>query len=94
MNDSVYIYPTTFNEEGEVECHYFRYPLDPKWTYISLGNGEPIFNQSQPDYQDFELPIEDEPRLIVKILQYCGISIRETEVYQFAKVEEGVTAQQ
>jgi hypothetical protein len=27
-------------------------------------------------------------RLVVKILQYCGISIREGEVYQFAKVEE------
>lgn len=89
VNDSIYVYPTTFNEVGEVECHYFRYPKDPKWTYVSLGNGEPIFNQSQPDYQDFELPLEDETKVIVKILQYCGISIRETEVYQFAKVEEG-----
>jgi hypothetical protein len=34
------------------------------------------------------LAIEDETRLVVKILQYCGISIREGEVYQFAKAEE------
>jgi hypothetical protein len=61
---------------------------------MSLSNGEPIFNQSQPDYQDFELPIEDEPRLVAKILQYAGISIREAEVFQFGKIEEGATQPQ
>lgn len=73
---------------GQIKANYFRYPFDPKWTYVTLLNGEPSFDQSQPDYQDFELPIEDEVRLIMKILQYCGISIREGEVYQFAKTEE------
>lgn len=74
---------------GDVKCNYFRYPLDPKWTYAQvLSNGEPVFNPSAVDYQDFELPIEDEPRLVVKILQYCGVSIREAEVYQAAKAQE------
>jgi hypothetical protein len=73
---------------GQIKANYFRYPFDPKWTYVTLLNGEPSFDQTQPDYQDFELPIEDEVRLIMKILQYCGISIREGEVYQFAKTEE------
>jgi len=53
-----------------------------------------FFDQSQPDYQDFELPIEDEYKLVQKILQYVGISIREAEVYQFAKVEEREQQQQ
>jgi hypothetical protein len=87
--DYIDIYPRAdYGVLGSVMCTYFRYPKDPKWTYISLPGGEPSFNQSAIDYQDFELPIEDEYRLVAKILQYCGVSIREAEVYQFAKNEE------
>ena len=81
-------YPTTIDANGEVKCQYFRYPKDPKWTYISITSGEPVFNSTAADYQDFELPLSDEPNLVVKILEYAGISIRETEVVQFAKGEE------
>ena len=73
---------------GAVAASYFRYPKEPKWTYITLINGEPAFDQSQPDYQDFELPLEDEYKLAMKILQYCGISIREYQVTQFAMGQE------
>lgn len=80
------VYPTTIT--SNVSTQYIRKPKDPKWTYSQLGAGEPIFNQSQPDYQDFELPKAYEPELVVKILQYSGISIRENEVYNFSKAEE------
>lgn len=73
---------------GAVAASYFRYPKEPKWTYITLLNGEPAFDQTQPDYQDFELPLEDEYKLAMKILQYCGISIREYQVTQFAMGQE------
>ena len=67
---------------------YIRYPKDPKWTFITLTNGEPSFDASQTDYQDFELPIEAEPRLVYRILQMAGMSIREGDVYQYANAEE------
>ena len=82
------IYPETIDGDEDIVAQYFRYPKDPKWTYITLGNGAPIFNSSQPDYQDFELPAEDEYKLIMKILQYCGVSIRENEVVQFGMAQE------
>lgn len=81
-------YPETISNKGQVQATYFRYPKAPKWTYISLTNGEPVFDQSQNDYQDFELPQEDEYKLVTKILEYCGISIRETEVTQFGMAQE------
>ena len=81
-------YPTTISNKGQVQGTYFRYPKVPKWTYITLVNGEPAFDQSQPDYQDFQLPIEDGYKLIMKILQYCGVSIRESEVAAFAIGQE------
>tara|TARA_R100001509_G_scaffold155161_1_gene117411 strand:- start:91 stop:816 length:726 start_codon:yes stop_codon:yes gene_type:complete len=86
--DSVTIFPTTFNGALDVQATYIRYPKDPKWTFITLYNGEPVFDQTQTDYQDFELPIDDSNNLVARILQYAGISIREGDVYQFGQVEE------
>ena len=82
------LYPTTIDAKGKVEAVYFRFPKTPKWTYISLVSGEPAFDQSQPDYQDFELPNEDGYKLVTKILEYCGISIREMEVTQFGMAQQ------
>jgi len=92
--DIINLFPDTINAKGKVECVYFRYPKTPKWTYITLVSGEPAFDQSQPDYQDFELPFSDNYILAMKILQYCGISIRETEVAQFGMVQEQQINQQ
>ena len=83
------VYPATINLANEVDAVYFRYPKDPKWTFTTLTNGEPVFNQSAGlGYQDFELPIEDEIKLVSKILQYAGMSIREIEAVQFGGAEE------
>jgi hypothetical protein len=84
------VYPTSITDGAgyDVRCTYFTFPKDPKWTYITLGSGEPMFDQSQPDYQDFQLPPEDEYKLVVKILQYAGVSIREQEVAAYAIGQE------
>lgn len=76
-----------------IVAQYIRHPKDPKWTYINLSGGEPIFNQSAVDYQDFELPLSDEPEIVAKILKYVGISLRDKDVYALAVAddnEEGI----
>ena len=85
---SIAIFPNTFNGATDIECQYIRYPKDPKWTYQTLSNGDPVFDQSQSDFQDFELPLDDGNDLVSKILQYAGISIREADVFKFGQVEE------
>jgi hypothetical protein len=81
----IQVYPST---SLDVFLNYIRYPKTPKWTYSSIGNGEPLYNPNQPDFQDFEVPSEDETVLVVKILKYAGVSIRETEVANFSIQEE------
>jgi len=88
QGDKVTVMPISYRNIGQVVMNYFRYPLAPKWTYISLAGGEPVFDQTQPDYQDFELPNEYEYKLATKILQYSGVSIREAEVVQYAMAQE------
>jgi hypothetical protein len=86
--DRIKIYPSTIKNKGQVQAVYFRFPRTPKWTYITLVSGEPVFDQTQSDYQDFELPYEDGYKLVTKILEYCGISIREMEVTQFGMAQQ------
>lgn len=86
--NNIDIQPATINGATDITAFYIRYPKDPKWTYFTLVNGEPVFNQSALDYQDFELPDTDEPELVNLILQYAGISVREGDVYTFGDREE------
>jgi hypothetical protein len=47
-----------------------------------------LFDQTAPDYSDFELPEVCQNDLIIKILKYAGVSIREQEIVQVASNEE------
>lgn len=87
--NSISLYPSTITTEGSILSEYIRYPLVPNWTYQQVGgtSGSPEFDSGQADYQDFELPLSDEPGIIAKICQYVGIEIREGDVYQFGKQE-------
>lgn len=85
QGDNMTIYPLTIT--SGVETYYVRFPYDPKWTY-TLVNGSPLFNQSAGDYQDFELTESDFPKLVIKICEYAGTSIREQEVVSAAKQQE------
>ena len=80
-------FPNTINTIGRLTSQYVRYPLPPNWTYATLIAGEPLFDATNADYQDFELPLSDEPALIAKICQYVGIEIREADVYNFGNQE-------
>jgi len=88
------VLPVTFNGATDITSQYIRYPLDPKWTFTTIAGGSPIFDQSQADFQDFELPIDDANDLVAKILQYAGISIREGDIFKFGQVEEQMQNQQ
>lgn len=77
--NSVKVYPA----QAEINVSYIRYPKDPKWTWRNIANGSPLFDPSQPDYQDFEVPAATETTLVKKILQMAGMSIREIEAVQF-----------
>jgi len=91
-NNGIVVYPTTI--QGNVTAQYIRYPEDPNWTYNTIGNGEPVFSASASGYKDFELPNSDFANLVVKILYYAGVQIREDQVTQAAKGEEIQDAQQ
>jgi len=86
--NTITVYPESIVTAGTVVSQYIRYPKDPNWTYATLAAGEPLFDESALDYQDFELPLSDQVNLINKILQYAGMSIREISLTQFGQAQE------
>jgi hypothetical protein len=86
--NTITVYPTTIQGATDISAQYIRYPEDPKWTYVEINDGEPAFDGTASDYKDFELPQSYEPSLVIKILQYAGVSIREGDVVSFANNEE------
>lgn len=79
VGDKFKIYPDL--STYDVGSLYIKRPAIPKWTYIEVQNN-PLFNPSAVDYQDFEVHPSCEMELVVKILAYCGMSIREADVVQ------------
>jgi len=88
IGNTITVYPESIVTAGTVVSQYIRYPKDPNWTYATLAAGEPLFDESALDYQDFELPLSDQVNLINKILQYAGMSIREISLTQFGQAQE------
>lgn len=86
INNSFRIHPIVPSGYS-VEMFYIRKPKDPKWTYINVS-GNPIYNASASDKQDFELMPSQLAPLVMKILSYCGVSLREEQIVQVANSEE------
>ena len=83
-SNSIAIVPNTI--QSNVSAIYVRYPVDPRWDYVNLTNGEPMYNAAGS--VDFEVAEDDEPTLVNKILEKAGLSIREPEVYKTAQMND------
>jgi hypothetical protein len=86
LNGGYRLYPTTI-DESIVKVTYIRKPKQPKWTYTSVS-GNPLFNPTANDYQDFELPESMFNDLVLKVLGYAGVEIREADIIQLAQSVE------
>jgi hypothetical protein len=86
--DFLTAYPSSISFYGQVFAQYIRYPKVPNWTFSTLSGDEPVFDGTAADFQDFELPADDEYSLVNKILQYSGMSIREVQAVQFGQAQE------
>lgn len=63
----------------EVDIYYYRTPNAPRWTYETIGQ-DIVYDGSNPSKQDFELPQGFYNVLVVEILRYAGVSIRDEQL--------------
>lgn len=83
----------SYASDHTVFYSYFRKPKDPNWTYLVV-NEKAIWAPNNST-QHFELDKAEERTLILKILQYAGVSIKELALTQVAQqADANTTAQQ
>ena len=89
-NFIIKVYPTTI--ATGISCTYVRKPLDPIWNFtVSPPGYQYIYNPlpydpiTQPGgSRDFELHPTEQTNLIVRILLYSGIVIKDPQIVQAA----------
>ena len=89
-SDGYKVYGTAPLETG-VTCNYIKRPVTAEWAGV-LVNGSNL--QSSANSVDFELHSSEETELVIKILEFAGISTRELQIYQIAAQEEARNTQQ
>ncbi len=86
IGDSFRIYPTLVTGYS-AELFFIRKPKEPKWTFVNV-QGNPVYSASASDLQNFELHPSNYVPLVMKILGYAGINLREENIEQVANSEE------
>ena len=79
QENTMYFVPST----GTFQLFYIRKPKKANWTYIVIGE-KPLHNKSAADFQDFELHVSEETKLVVKILQLAGVATKDYNLSQAA----------
>ena len=83
----IYVYPKTITGVGVISCSYIRKPNDIVWGYKGLGGvawttGPYIYSPTTS--MDFELDPTEKTNIIIRILGYAGVIIRDPEIVQAA----------
>ena len=85
------IYPTSITNINLVACNYIAKPTKVQWAY-TIVNSEALYNSTNA--VDFELHASEETKLVIKILELAGITMKDTGLIQVADKEETETIQQ
>tara|TARA_B100000085_G_scaffold35910_2_gene29576 strand:- start:6769 stop:7065 length:297 start_codon:yes stop_codon:yes gene_type:complete len=83
--NSISVYPDSI--ASEISCTYIRKPISANWTY-NVVNNEAFYNPSALDAQNFEIHESEVSNLVIKILSYAGIVIKQAEIIQLAEAKE------
>lgn len=75
------------NTIGEVNLHYLRKPLTPKWTFEEF-QGKPMFNPDATDFQDVDMPESSEDELVSLVFEASSIYLRDFNATQTANQEQ------
>lgn len=86
LNTQIKVAP---NAITPVLMSYYKTPANIVWNY-TLVNERPVFNPTGST--NFEWANVEKVQLIMRILGYIGITIREQELVQYANIEEQTIA--
>ena len=78
----IYVYPKTITSATDISVSYIRKPADVVWGFTIGTLGQYLYNQSTST--QFEINDTEQNEVILKILAYSGIIIRDPQIVQAA----------
>lgn len=82
----LYVKPTNIQTgSGTIEASIIRKPLDVVWGFAPGGAGQYVWSPTTS--RSFELEQSEQVNVILRILQYSGIVIRDPQIIQAASAE-------
>jgi hypothetical protein len=73
------------NNISEVSCYYYLYNNKPTWNYVTIA-GKPVYDSSNS--AAFLISSRCHGELVIKVLGYLGVSIREADLVNYAQNKE------
>tara|TARA_R110002072_G_scaffold102841_3_gene225897 strand:+ start:3086 stop:3880 length:795 start_codon:yes stop_codon:yes gene_type:complete len=88
-NNKLYISPNTIISAGDITVDFVRKPRNVVWGYSLGAVGQYVYDPATS--QNFELSESEQTSLIIKILLYSGVIIKDPQLIQVAAAEEQAT---
>jgi len=85
-NNKLYISPSTIISVGDITVDFVRKPRNVVWGYSLGAVGQYVYDPATS--QNFELSESEQTSLIIKILLYSGVIIKDPQLIQIAAAEE------
>ncbi len=79
-NNNLFVYPNTITDK--VKASYIKKPMNVNWGFTSTANNGFIFQASTS--VNFELAPTEQTALIVRILLYAGVIVKDYQMVQLA----------
>jgi hypothetical protein len=78
----IYVYPKTILLASDISISYIRKPTDVQWGFTIGSLGQYVYNSSTST--QFELLNTEQNEVILRILAYAGVVIKDPQVVQLA----------
>ncbi len=78
----IYVYPTSIQTASDISISYIRKPADVNWGFIIGSLGQYIYDSSTST--QFELLNTEQNEVILRILTYAGVVIKDPQIVQAA----------
>ena len=83
-DNKLYLKPTSIN--SNVSVSYVKKPADVVWNFI-IPEGQNYYEYDEGNSTDFELDVSEQPEVIIKVLLYAGVVVKDYQIVQLAAQE-------
>lgn len=83
-DNKLYLKPTSIN--SNISVSYVKKPADVVWNFI-IPEGQNYYQYDEGISTDFELDVSEQPEVIIKVLLYAGVVVKDYQIVQLAAQE-------